>query len=238
MVEEKDKNDLKKGKGDDSDSKDLELKFDFLEEEGGGDSETPHESNEESYDKDELLPILLQQEEIENLKKQLEEVTREKDDLYDRLLRKLADFNNFRKRVEKEKQEYYKYASANLIKELLPIIDNFEKALAMFKDNDNQFYKGIELIYKQLVDVLRKEGVEGIKTKGEQFDPAYHEAVGTGEEEDIENNTILEEYQKGYKMHDKLLRPALVKVNVRKETHKDAEKKDKEVGDNEESNRD
>lgn len=235
MVYEKNNDDeIKKTNDDDSKNEDTEIKFDFLDEDKS--NETGVEKSEEQYDKDELLPILLQQEEIENLKRQLEEVTREKDDLYDRLLRKLADFNNYRKRVEKEKEETIKFASARIIKDLLPIIDNFEKAIATCNNRDDNFYKGIELIYKQLMEILIKNGVEGIKAKGEQFDPSYHEAIGTEAMEDKEDNIILEEYQKGYLLHNKLLRPSLVKVNVRKNSLDDSEKNSKEVGDNEKSN--
>lgn len=234
MVYEKNDDETKKTGDDDSRDEDTEIKFDFLDENNS--NEDSSEKSEEQYDKDELLPILLQQEEIENLKRQLEEVTREKDDLYDRLLRKLADFNNYRKRVEREKEETIKFASAKIIKDLLPIIDNFEKALSSSNNRDNNFYKGIELIYKQLIDILIRNGVQGIKAEGEQFDPAYHEAIGTEEIEDKENNIILEEYQKGYLLHNKLLRPSLVKVNVRKNCLSDSEKNSKEVGDNEKSN--
>ncbi len=236
MIDEKNKDDSNKINNDDSKNEDTEVKFDFLDEEESNESKP--ENNEETYDKDELLPILLQQEEIENLKKQLEEVTREKDDLYDRLLRKLADFNNFKKRIEKERQDYCKFANADLIRDILPIIDNFEKALMISEDKDDPFYRGIELIYKQFIDVLRKHGVEEIKAEGEQFDPSFHEAVWTAEIENQEDNVIIEEYQKGYMMHDKLLRPSLVKVNIRKNLTDDSGKNRKEAGDNEESNRD
>ncbi|OGF66988.1 MAG: nucleotide exchange factor GrpE [Candidatus Fischerbacteria bacterium RBG_13_37_8] len=232
MEEEKDVKQNNSNNNDNSDSTDdVEIKFDFLDDDI---EETSEEQEEETVDKDELLPILLQQEEIENLKKQLEEVMREKDELYDRLLRKLADFNNYRKRIEKEKQEYYNFATANLMRDILPVVDNFEKAIAQFENHDDPSFKGIELICRQLEDILRKHGVHAIESNGKPFDPAFHEAVGTGEVEEIDDNIILEEYQKGYMMHDKLLRPSMVRVNVKK-MQKEAVEPDKEVGDNEES---
>ena len=184
-----------------------------------------------------LGPLLVQQREINSLKEQLGTVTREKDELYDQLLRKLADFNNFRKRMEKERQEYFHHATANLINELLPIVDNFEKALIQCGDKESTSYRGMELIYRQMREIFKRWGIIPIEAMGMQFDPNFHEAVNREENPEVEDNLIIEEYQKGYMLNDKLLRPSLVKVNVVKSPFDNGEVKDKEVGDNEESNR-
>jgi molecular chaperone GrpE len=194
------------------------------------------EKKEERTDA-EALSILLLQQDVQGLKEQLATVTREKDDLYDRLLRKLADFNNYKKRIEKEKQDYFMFATANLIRDLLPVLDNFEKALAQCKDTDTVSYQGLGLIFRQIREVFKKLGVEPIDAVGLQFDPNFHEAADRVENSEIEDNIIVEEFQKGYMINNKLLRPAMVKVNI-KPADKNLENPDKEVGDHEESNRD
>jgi molecular chaperone GrpE len=153
---------------------------------------------------------------IAELEKQLFELRREKDDIHDRLLRKHADFENFRKRTEKDKREYQSYALSDFMFELLAILDNFERALSHADDQPSSDYqKGIELIYRQLKDVLEKKGLRAIDSVGKNFDPNFHEAITREEKEDVPENTILEEFQKGYFFREKLLRPAMVKVSYK-----------------------
>ena len=129
----------------------------------------------------------------------------------DRYLRTLADFENFRKRSEREKQDYFKYAMAGVIKDLLPVLDNFDRALEHAEEGDD-FHRGVSLIYKQLFDVLRRHGVRVIDEAGVRFDPNIHEGVVTEENADVPSHTVTAVLQKGYFLHDRLLRPAMVKV--------------------------
>src|SRR6266550_4163703 len=133
--------------------------------------------------------------------------------LKDRYLRTLADFENFRKRSEREKNDYFKYAMAGVIKDLLPVLDNFDRALEHAEEGDD-FHKGVALIYKQLFDVLRRHGLRIIDEAGIHFDPNIHEGVVTEEDPSVPNHTVVAVLQKGYFLHDRLLRPAMVKVAV------------------------
>jgi len=131
----------------------------------------------------------------------------------DRYLRTLADFENYRKRMEREKADYFKYAMAGVIKDLLPVLDNFDRALEHAEEGDD-FHKGVALIYKQLFDVLRRHGLRLIDEANVRFDPNIHEAVITEEDPSVPNYTVTTLLQKGYFLHDRLLRPAMVKVAV------------------------
>ena len=134
-------------------------------------------------------------------------------ELRDRYLRAVADFENFRKRAEREKADFFKYALSGTLKELLPIIDNFDRALEHAAEGD-EFHKGVLMIYKQLVDVLQKSGLRVIDEAGVHFDPNIHEGVVREEDSSVPSQTVLAVLQKGYFLHDRLLRPALVKVAV------------------------
>ena len=131
----------------------------------------------------------------------------------DRYLRTLADFENYRKRADREKQDFYKHAMAGVLKDLLPVLDNFDRALDHAEQGD-EFHKGVLLIYKQLFDVLRKHGLTPIEESGVHFDPNIHEAVVREEDDSVPSHTVTAILQKGYFLHDRLLRPALVKVAV------------------------
>jgi molecular chaperone GrpE len=133
--------------------------------------------------------------------------------LKDRYLRTLADFENFRKRSEREKSDFFKYALAGLLRELLPVIDNFDRALDHAGDGDD-FHRGVLLIYKQLFDVLTKHGLRPIDEANVPFDPKIHEAVVREEDPSVPSHTVIAVLQKGYFLHDRLLRPAMVKVAV------------------------
>lgn len=134
--------------------------------------------------------------------------------LRDAQLRKLAEFENFRKRTEREKADYFRFALADFVRDLLPVLDNFERALGHTPaEADDEYRLGVELIYRQLAESLKKRGLREVPTDG-LFDPNVHEAVARTESADIEPNTILEVLQKGYYLNDRLLRPAFVKVAV------------------------
>jgi molecular chaperone GrpE len=133
--------------------------------------------------------------------------------LRDRYLRLLADFENFRRRSEREKADFYKYAMAGVLKDLLPVLDNFDRALDHAEEGD-EFHKGVLLIYKQLFDMLQRHGLKPIEESGVPFDPNIHEAVVREEDDSVPSHTVTAVLQKGYFLHDRLLRPAMVKVAV------------------------
>jgi molecular chaperone GrpE len=137
------------------------------------------------------------------------------DDLRQTLLRRQADFENYRKRVEKERGEDWKRAAARVIEGLIPVIDGFEHALAAHRETEYENYrKGFELIYKQLLDNLAKLGVERIDPTGKQFDPHLHQAMDRTETAGEKDGTILQVFQPGYLFHGRVLRPAMVRVAV------------------------
>lgn len=142
---------------------------------------------------------------------ELQRVKAERDSLLDRLARAQAEFENARRRAAKEQQDFRDFAMADAIKSLLPVVDNFERALQS-KSESADFRAGVELIYKQLRDVLTKLGVQPIAAKGEQFDPHVHEAIEMVETRDAADHEVLDEWQRGYKYKDRLLRPAMVRV--------------------------
>jgi molecular chaperone GrpE len=136
------------------------------------------------------------------------------DDPYrDRYVRAIADFDNFRKRTEREKADFFRYAVASVLKDILPVLDNFDRALDHAEEGD-EFHKGVLLIYKQLFEVLQRHGMKPIDEVGVAFDPNIHEAVIREEDPSVPNHTVVAVLQKGYFLHDRLLRPALVKVAV------------------------
>ncbi len=149
----------------------------------------------------------------ESKNQELESVKKELMDYKERYLRLNAEFQNFRKRTEKEKSDIYKFSSEKIIIDILPIIDNLERALeSSSENNDKGIKEGIEMVYKQFNDVLKKHGVDEIESIGMEFDPMLHHAVMQEESEDKEANTIIEVFQKGYKIDSKVIRPSMVKV--------------------------
>jgi molecular chaperone GrpE len=141
----------------------------------------------------------------------LEELRRERDALQDRLLRTAAEFDNYRKRMDRERRDLAEYTAAEVIKDLLPIIDNLERALQAAAQDD-PLRKGVELIHKQMLETLRKRGVTPIETLGADFDPNFHQAVIHEESTQHREGEVMEELQRGYVVGDRLLRPAMVKV--------------------------
>jgi len=144
-----------------------------------------------------------------------EKAVAEKNELYDRLLRKQAELENFRKRTQKEKEDLRQFAAEELIRSLLPTLDGFERALRQRDERvPGAFYAGLELIYRELREVLGRAGLAPIDTAGQIFDPHLHQAVETVKAEGRREHEIVEELQRGYQLKNKLLRPAIVKVAV------------------------
>ena len=137
----------------------------------------------------------------------------ENQQLRDRYMRTLADYENFRKRGEREKADFFKYALAGMMKDLAPVLDNFDRALDHAAEGD-EFSKGVLLIYKQLFETLEKHGLRSINDSKVRFDPNIHEAVVSEQDDTVPSQTVVAILQKGYFLHDRLLRPALVKVAV------------------------
>ncbi len=149
---------------------------------------------------------------LSQLQESLDAVSAEKEEINQRYIRLQADFDNFRKRTRKEQQEFLQYACQSLIEKLLPILDNFERALES-PDRESQAFKtGVEMIYKQLVGVLEQEGLSVIEAAAQPFDPQHHEAVMQEESDEYPDSTVIEVLQKGYKLKNKVIRPAMVKV--------------------------
>ncbi len=137
----------------------------------------------------------------------------EKAELIDRMLRRQAEFENLRKRTEREKADFFEYAGMESARSLLPVLDDFERALNV-ECEDAEYVKGMELIYSRLLDGLKKLGLEPIESVGTKFDPNLHHAIDRETSSEVEDQTILAEYQRGYNFKGKSLRPAMVKVAV------------------------
>ena len=142
----------------------------------------------------------------------METLARERDDFYDRLLRKTAEFDNYRKRVERERREQSDQAVIDLLQQLLLVVDDFDLALNMEGDGSEAYRKGIELIYAKLLDVLKRYGVRPIESVGGDFDPNVHQAVVHEASPGRHDGEVIEELRRGYMIGDRLLRPAMVKV--------------------------
>jgi len=145
---------------------------------------------------------------------ELQALKEERDGLYDRLLRKQAEFENYKKRIDRERSEFAQFASAELMRELLNVLDSFDRAF----QNTGGDLGGFQLIYKQLQDTMGRFGLKAIDTKGQTFDPNIHQAVATQPTDDVEENTVVEEARKGYTLNGRLLRPAMVVVSTKKES--------------------
>lgn len=143
-----------------------------------------------------------------------DELARERSDIYDQLLRRTAEFDNFRRRTQRERAEFAEYAGMEVVRELLPVLDDFERALTA-PSSDPEYVKGMELIYNRLMDTLKKLGAVPIPAEGQKFDPHVHHAVEMVPAEDVEDHTVLQELRRGYNFKGRLLRPAMVKVAVK-----------------------
>jgi molecular chaperone GrpE len=163
---------------------------------------------------DENLPVETAEGQIAALVAERDRLAAAKAEVEDRMLRARAEFDNARRRAERERSEFLQFAAMDLVKELLPVVDDFERALKV-ETADRNYAKGVELIYQRLVETLKKIGLEPIETAGQRFDPNLHQAIDRVETEEAEDMAILGEYQRGYNFKGKLLRPAMVKVAVR-----------------------
>jgi len=189
---------------DEAENVDVELAEDFEEttasSEGRDEPEGP--SREELADR------------VEELESEVEQLEEERDNFEERMLRAAADLENFRKRSEREKDEIRKYGSKDLVEDLLETIDNLERALehsGSGGENEN-IIEGVEMVLRQIHNALGTHGIKAFEAEGKNFDPEYHEAIQQVETSEHESGTILEQHQKGYMIHDRLLRPAVVSV--------------------------
>jgi molecular chaperone GrpE len=163
---------------------------------------------EKSQEKTQEVPV------EESLAAERDRLAADKAELEDRLLRMRAEFQNARTRAERERSDYLQFASMDLVKDLLPVLDDLERAMRV-ETGDREYAKGVELIYQRLYETLKKLGLEPIETQGKRFDPNMHQAIERVETEDAEDQAILGEFQRGYQLKGKLLRPAMVRVAVR-----------------------
>lgn len=178
-------------------------------------SDMPGEEIKEQKDESQEVKIIKSK--LRKREKETKHLKNEKEEFREKYLRSAAEMENMRKRVEREKNEFYKYSLGEFLKELLVVLDNFERALeSSGQKDDKSFREGMELIHKQYLDLLMEKGLKPIEIKDKKFDPNLHQAFMTEESEDVEEPEIGEEFQKGYALHDRLLRPSLVKVIVPK----------------------
>ncbi len=140
------------------------------------------------------------------------ELRKERDGLHDRLLRQAAEFDNYRKRIDRERKDSAQMASIDFVQELLPVIDDFERALQIEASGADSYRHGLEIIHRALMDMLRKRGVTPIDAVGTVFDPQIHQAVAHEEAPDRRDGEVIEQFTRGYRLGDKLVRPAMVKV--------------------------
>ncbi len=152
--------------------------------------------------------------ELDQLRIERDGLKVERDEVKELLLRRQAEFDNFRKRTEKERSEYLQFAGMEMVREMLPILDDFDRALKVEGGNP-EYVKGVEMIYSRMYEALKKVGLEPLETAGKTFDPHLHQAVERVETKDAPDGTILGEFQRGYNFKGKLLRPSMVKVAVR-----------------------
>lgn len=155
------------------------------------------------------------QAELSKANEKIAELEAKLEEAESRILRQIADFENFKRRARLDQETAATYRSQSLVTDLIPALDNFERALQIEATNDQakSIMQGVEMVYRSIIDALKKEGVEAIEAVGTQFDPNVHQAVMQVSEPDTESNVVLEEFQKGYKLKDRVLRPSMVKVN-------------------------
>jgi molecular chaperone GrpE len=184
-------------------------------------SEEIHETEDITKETEEQIEIDVEtsgnpiEVELQDVKQQKVELEAKLEEAENRILRMQADFENSRRRARLDLEATEKYKSQGLITELLPAIDNFERALKMEADNDQakSLLQGMEMVYRSLIDTLKKEGAEQIEAVGKEFDPHLHQAIMQVEDENFGSNIVVEEFQKGYILKDRVIRPAMVKVN-------------------------
>lgn len=168
---------------------------------------------DEEKQEEELVEEEPKKEDFDKLEMELEDMKKKNKELEDQYLRLQADFINYKNRKEKEKENLYSFAQEDLLSSLLPILDNFERAIESVENTEDSFFKGMEMIYNQFYKTLLDMGLEEIDALHEKFDPNYHHAAFQQESDEFEEGTVLEILQKGYKFKDKVIRPAMVKVS-------------------------
>lgn len=175
--------------------------------------------NEENLQESEITAsseeTINNQEELAKANATIEELKAKLDEAENKQLRMHADFENFKRRLQNEKLTIEKYKAQSVVTDLLPALDNFERALKVEQVDEKlqPFIQGMEMVYKSILEVLKNEGVEQIEAVGQPFDPHLHQAVMQECNNEYEPNTIIEEFQKGYKLKDRVIRPSMVKVN-------------------------
>lgn len=172
------------------------------------------EPNVSDLSPEENLPVETPEGQLSVITGERDQLRAEKAELQDRLLRARAEFDNARRRAERERSDFLQFAAMDLVKNIVPILDDFERAFKV-ESGGKEFSRGVELIYQRLFDTLKKMGLEPIETAGQKFDPNLHQAVDRVEDAEADDMTILDEFQRGYNFRGKLLRPAMVKVAVR-----------------------
>lgn len=150
-------------------------------------------------------------EQLDQLRIERDGLKVERDEVKELLLRRQAEFENFRKRTEKERSEYFQFAGMEMVREMLPILDDFDRALKV-EGGNAEYVKGVEMIYNRMFEALKKVGLEPIETADKTFDPHLHQAVERVETREAKDGAILGEFQRGYNFKGKLLRPSMVKV--------------------------
>ncbi|WP_337778134.1 nucleotide exchange factor GrpE [Mitsuokella jalaludinii] len=170
------------------------------------------EGSEEEAPEEAAVADAAMQEEIEALKGQVDGLNKDLQEKKDRLLRLQADFDNFRRRSAKEREEISAVVTQNFCKDMLPLLDNFERAMAAETKDVEAFQKGVEMIFTQFQEILKKNGLEHIEAIGQKFDPNFHQAVMRVEDPDKEDDTVAQELQKGYMVKGRVIRPSMVQV--------------------------
>ena len=184
------------------------------------DKEKMQEQTEETVENTEVKEENTAEETVETveenkeptMEEKLEEAQKQAKDNLDKYIRQLAEFENFRKRSNSEKTAMYSNGVRDTVEKLLPVIDNFERAVEAADDKEDPMYKGVEMILKQFMEILENLGVKEIPSKGEPFDPNVHSAVMHVDDESCDENVVVEVFQKGYTLGDKVIRPSMVKV--------------------------
>ena len=170
------------------------------------------EGSEEEAPEEAAAADAAMQEEIEALKGQVDGLNKDLQEKKDRLLRLQADFDNFRRRSAKEREKISAVVTQNFCKDMLPLLDNFERAMAAETKDVEAFQKGVEMIFTQFQEILKKNGLEHIEAVGQKFDPNFHQAVMRVEDPEKEDDTVAQELQKGYMVKGRVIRPSMVQV--------------------------
>lgn len=177
------------------------------------------EINDEKLEEQEVKENVQEEpEQTEEVVEEVDELTLTKqqlDEEQDKLIRLRADFENYKRRVQLDKASDYKYRAQSVLMDILPVLDNFERALAVETTTEEaaSLVKGVDMVYRTLLEAVKKEGLEQIEAEGVAFDPNFHQAVMQEQDDSKESGIVIQELQKGYKLKDRVLRPSMVKVN-------------------------